>query len=345
VTRPTCLLAFEAPETCARRLVAAGMPEARAREVASYLDQAHDIRPELPALEAAFAARGLAFRAVPLDGLDGALRVTAPEATLVWPLTDGFAFFRGSAAPALALARGARGFGAPADLYFLAQDKHRSGAAMAAHSVPVPASGLLRGARTLVEPPASPAGWFVKPNRLGAKIGIWEDSRARSPDEARSLAVRIHEHYGDDALVQAYAPGVNVRVSFLDVDGKHDMGRLGIYAVDAGGDFQTMADSLDLYRAGAGRTNIPRLDNLDVTRPRAAARIRGTVARLADGLGLRQVFSCDLRLHADNRLALLEFEVSPGLPSYDFRAYCDGVWGLTLAEAMAEAAARALLPR
>ena len=56
-------------------------------------------------------------------------------------------------------------------------------------------------------------------------------------------------------------------------------------------------------------------------------------------LGLRDVFSMDFRVEADDTVHLIEFEVGPGLPCFDFRAYCRAQWGLTLAEAMAETAA------
>ena len=40
------------------------------------------------------------------------------------------------------------------------------------------------------------------------------------------------------------------------------------------------------------------------------------------GLGLRDVFSIDFRVEADDSVHLIEFEVCPGLPCFDFRAYC-----------------------
>ena len=61
-----------------------------------------------------------------------------------------------------------------------------------------------------------------------------------------------------------------------------------------------------------------------------------------EGLGLRDVFSFDLRVEADDTVHLIEFEVCPGLPCFDFRAYCRGQWGMSLADAMATAAATRL---
>ena len=42
---------------------------------------------------------------------------------------------------------------------------------------------------------------------------------------------------------------------------------------------------------------------------------------------------------------LIEFEVCPGLPCFDFRAYLRAAWGMSLAEAMAATAACRLAKR
>ena len=57
------------------------------------------------------------------------------------------------------------------------------------------------------------------------------------------------------------------------------------------------------------------------------------------GLGLKDVYSIDLRVEPDNTMHLIEFEIAPGLPCFDFRDYCRKQWKMTLAEAMAATAA------
>ena len=245
--KPKLILVHEPEKACFDRLVAEGHVPARAAEIASYLAQSTDLAREFDALAAACLARGLSFAPVALDDAAAALAGENPNTTMVWTLTDGVAYFRGGAAPALARLGGFRTIGADDALFALCQDKFRSGAVLGALGLPVPQAGLARNGEWLVEPPASPAGWFVKPNRLGAKIGIWPDSRTSDLGHALELSRRVFSAYRDDVVVQPYVAGRNVRASFLGLTPEVGVEALGIAFVDSGGDFQTMADSLALY--------------------------------------------------------------------------------------------------
>lgn len=345
MARPLLILVHEPPAACLARLLAAGFAENHAGEIASYLDQSTDLEPEFPAIGRECAARGLDFRAVALDDAPQALARAAPGETLVWTLTDGTAFFRGAAAPALARLHGLQSFGADEALFALAQDKFRSGAVLAALGLPAPPAGLLRGGEWLAPLPPSNHGWFVKPNRLGAKIGIWPDSHCRTQAEVPALSRRIFAAYRDEAVVQPYVGGRNVRASFLAVEPDAGPERLGVALVESGGDFQTMADSLALYgdtgaaARAAGRAGRPALVPLAHSQPGADRRIREIAGALTTRLGLRDVFSLDFRVEGDGTVHLIEFEVCPGLPCFDFRDYCRVEWRHDLAAAMAQAAA------
>lgn len=346
--KPKLILVHEPERACFDRLVADGHVPERAAEIASYLAQSTDLAREFDAIAAACLARGLSFTPVALDDAAAALAGENPAATMVWTLTDGVAYFRGGAAPALARLGGFKTIGSDDSLFALCQDKFRSGAVLGALGLPVPPAGLARNGEWLVEPPASSAGWFVKPNRLGAKIGIWPDSRTSDLGHALELSRRVFSAYRDDVVVQPYVAGRNVRASFLGLTPEVSVEALGITFVDSGGDFQTMADSLALYgetgeaAKAAGHYAEPELVPVADGQPIADAGIRAIAERLMSGLGLRDVFSIDLRVEADNTVHLIEFEVCPGLPCFDFRAYCRQQWGLSLADAMAETAANRL---
>jgi D-alanine-D-alanine ligase-like ATP-grasp enzyme len=343
--KPRLILVHEPEKACFDRLVADGHLPERAAEISSYLAQSTDLAPEFDALATACEQRGFAFSPVELDGAAGVLAGADPETTLVWTLTDGIAYFRGGVAPALARLNGLRTIGGDDALFALCQDKFRSGAVLGALGLPMPPAGLARDGKWLAEPPASTAGWFVKPNRLGAKIGIWPDSRCQDLGHALELSRRVYADYRDDVVVQPYVAGRNARASFLGLKPDTGAEALGIAFVESGGDFQTMADSLALYGAtgeaakAAGQYVEPALEPVADTQPGAAATIRRIAERLTAWLGLRDVFSIDLRVEADDRVHLIEFEVCPGLPCFDFRDYCRAQWGLSLADAMAETAA------
>ncbi|MFK0691279.1 D-alanine:D-lactate ligase-like protein [Mesorhizobium sp. IMUNJ 23033] len=346
--QPKLILVHEPEKACFHRLVADGHAPERAAEISSYLAQSTDLVREFDALAAACHKRGLAFVPVALDDATGVLAGADPDTTLVWTLTDGIAYFRGGAAPALARLNGLGTIGADDALFALCQDKFRSGAVLAALGLPVPQAGLARDGSWLVEPPASADGWFVKPNRLGAKIGIWPDSRCHDLGHALELSGRVFTAYRDDVVVQPYVSGRNARASFLGLKPETGVEALGIAFVDSGGDFQTMEDSLALYgetgeaAKATGRYAEPVLVPVGASQPGADAKIRRIAERLIVGLGLRDVFSIDFRIEADDRVHLIEFEVCPGLPCFDFRDYCRQQWGLSLADAMAETAARRL---
>jgi len=344
VSLPKLLLAYETEAACRARLLGEGFEERHAFEISSYLAQSTDLATEFGQLDAACARFGVAFQPVELDSLDSVLAESEASTTLVWTLTDGIAYFRGSVAPALARLRGFQTFGSDDSLFALCQDKFRSGAVLHAIGLPCPRAGLARDGVWLVEPPASALGWFVKPNRLGAKIGIYPDSHVQQLEDALEISRRVHAAYRDDVLVQPYVGGRNVRASFLAVESSASLDRIGVSFVDSGGDFQTMQDSLALYgesgnaAKASGAYAQPELVDVALLLPHADQAIRVVAMQLMQTLGLRDVFSMDLRVEPDGTLHLIEFEVCPGLPCFDFRDYCSRIWGLSLPEAMAQAA-------
>lgn len=348
--KPTLILVFEPEEACRTRLAEQGLAPDRQIEISSYLAQSTDIALEFDEITAACAARGMEFLPVELDKAPALLAGADRGSTVVWTISDGIAYFRGGATPAMARLFGLRTVGSDDSLFALCQDKFRSGAVLAALGLPVPPSGVARDGVWLVEPPASEKGWFVKPNRLGAKIGIWPDSHCHSHEEALALSRRVFAAYGDAVVVQPYVPGRNARSSFLAL--RPDAGTEALFTafVDSGGDFQTMADSMALYgetgmqAKAAGLYVEPELVPLAATQPVAAAKVEAIARTLMSALGLRDVFSMDFRIEADDTVHLIEFEICPGLPCFDFRDYCRRQWGLSLADAMAETAL-ARLPR
>ncbi|MEQ1951338.1 D-alanine:D-lactate ligase-like protein [Mesorhizobium sp. CN2-181] len=346
---PQLVLVYEPEDACRALLAAQGFSERHALEISSYLAQSTDLALEFEAIKEACGKRGIRFVATALGDAGPVLASADPGTTLVWTLTDGVAYFRGGAAPALARLAGLSTIGADDSLFALCQDKFRSGAVLCALGLPVPPAGLARDGEWLAAPPASTSGYFTKPNRLGAKIGIWPDSRCGQADDALAISRRVFSAYRDDIVVQPYVAGRNVRASFLAVDPSAGIEALGAFFVDSGGDFQTMAESMALYGDTGATAKVegayvePELVAVAEGQPEADRRIRRIAAALMQGLGLRDVFSMDFRVEQDDTVHLIEFEVCPGLPCFDFRAYCAAQWNLSLPDAIAETAARRLI--
>ena len=345
------MLVYEPEADCRTRLSALNISEEHALQISSYLAQSTDMIPEFPTLKEACSLQGISFVALTLNSFAKSWDQFTSEETLVWTLTDGIAFFAGSLAPPLARLDGMKHIGAQVSTFTLCQDKFRAGAVLQALGIPMPATALVCDGN-FISPRSSLDGvesFFIKPNRLGSKIGIYENSHCHSINEALELSKRIFADYGDAAVLQAYVPGANVRASWLDVDGSGDLARhLGIWRVDSSRDFQTMEDSMALYGdTGAeakakGLYTELELINLRVENPTAATAILEIAKTLMQGLGLADVFSMDFRVEKDGKATLIEFEVCPGLPCFDFREYVKKTWNMPLPTAMATLAARIL---
>ena len=198
------------------------------------------------------------------------------------------------------------------------------------------------------------ASLFVKPNTLGAKIGIFADSRCTGLEAARDRAERIWRRYGDRAVAQPYLEGDDIRASYLDLGGAF-AAQLGLArleknpASETGGAFMTMRDNETLSGAsdtaggrggfGAARAAafVPRMIDLRADAPpETIASIEAGLARLVRLLRLTDIFSADFRLLADGTAMFLEFEVCPAVTIYDFQAYLRDVHGLSLGAALAK---------
>ena len=219
------VIAFESEDASRRRLEAFGYPPDVAAEIAVYLAQSTDLPLFADDIAQALREKGIVAEFLALDDLSARLRELAPlrDRTIVWTLNDGVRFYRGSSVPALARLEGFARFGSPAAAAHLCQDKFASLALASAAGLAVPPTRLMEGESEIAAlgdwpKPAGPL--FVKPNTLGAKIGIFADSLCRNASEANDRARRIWERYRDRALIQPFVEGDDVRVSFIDLGGE-----------------------------------------------------------------------------------------------------------------------------
>jgi hypothetical protein len=357
------IIAFETEDSARRRLEAFGYPPDVAAEIAVYLAQSTDLPLFVDEIAQALAREGIAAEFVALDEAPQRLLELAPQRdrTIVWAFTDGVRFYRGSSVPALTRLAGFARFGSPTTAAHLCQDKFASLALASAAGLPVPPTKLMEGDTEI----AALGEWarvsgplFVKPNTLGAKIGIFANSLCRDRSQADDRSRLIWERYRDRALVQPFVEGDDVRVSFIDLGGEF-ADQLGVERIvkdarsEAGGAFLTMKDNETLSgardtaggRGGFGASRpaafTPRMIDLrgedDERSRRAVALILDFSAHLARIVGLRDLFSIDFRIDADGRPTFFEFEVCPGVTIYDFQNYLRSRRGATLGGALANA--------
>lgn len=333
---------FETEAACRARLEARGIASPVAAEIAFYLAQATDFAALVEPITSRFAPLGIEVACLPLDPPEAWLSLLGGlerQRTMVWCLTDGFAWYRGSFVSSLAALLDVPQFGSPPATQHLCQDKFRCLALAQALGVPTPATVLVENGEPLTPVDVLPAGTplFVKPNTLGAKLGIEHDSRAATFAEALAVSRRIHARYGDRALIQSWIPGRDVRVSCMDLGGPGSV--MGSYEIrtDAAAGFPTLADSRRMTSLkAAGSTT-----GLDLRVHRLEEAVAGPVERaarhIARAAGLRDYFSFDFRLDAEGRPWFLEFEVCPAVTIYDFLTYLRDVHATDLPGALTRA--------
>jgi D-alanine-D-alanine ligase len=363
------LIIFESETACRQRLIEQGFAPDAAAEVARYLSQGTDLVAYYSRLQSVFEPLQIRvdFYEIGEHKRYLPLLQARPAQTLIWTMTDGFRYYRGSYVSALAAVLGVKTFGSGAQAQMICQDKFKSTMLIGAAGGRVPASTLARNDELLgprLEPDPGQA-LFVKPNTLGAKLGIVPGSKCYSLAEALAQSRRIWQRYRDAAIIQTYIPGYDVRVSFMDAARHEDGSRPGIYRLggvaqgETGGEFMTMGDTDTLLVSRAGSEtplNLPpgqplafRPEMIDLTRQPALAGVvsdiemqTAAVARLLD---LRDYYSVDIRVSDTAEVYVLEFEVCPAVTIYDFQTYLADAYGLDLSGALQRSLPRAFARR
>jgi len=356
------VIVYETEEAARARLIRYGYSAELANEIAVYLGQATDLPDFFEEITKTLYAEGLMVDFIELDALLARLpeMMSQRDSTILWTITDGIRFYRGSSISALSRMAGFARYGSPVAAQHICQNKFASLALAAAAGIPIAPTQLIKGSKLL----ASLGDWhqqqgpyFVKPNTLGAKIGIFSDSRCATLEEALDRTERLWVRYHDRALIQPFVAGDDVRISFMNV-GRGFRAQLGIEQLakdprsETGGEFMTMKDNETLSgardtagtRGGFGESReaafVPKMINLrkDGT-PRSVAavdQIETLAEKLAGLLELRDYFSIDVRIDGAGKPTMFEFEICPGITIYDFQNYLKTTHSLSLGAALAQ---------
>ena len=181
MTLSTAVIAYETEEAARRRLEAFGYAPEIAAEIAVYLAQSTDLPGFVEEIADALGSNG--------DRSPSSLRSMACRSglsdleprraeTIVWALTDGVRFYRGSSVPALAQLEGFARFGSPSTAAHLAQDKFASLALASAAGLAVPPTRLMEGESEI----AALGDWR---GRLGAAVRQAQHARRQDRDLRR----------------------------------------------------------------------------------------------------------------------------------------------------------------
>jgi D-alanine-D-alanine ligase len=361
------VVVYETQASCEARLGRFGFGSDVAAEIAVYLAQSADLPEYFEEIREALAAEGAAVDFVELDALADLLPtlVARADRTLLWSQTDGIRFYRGSSAPFAARLTGVARYGSSPFAQALCQNKFQCLALAETAGVTISPTLLLEGRETLarlgrLDP--SERGFFVKPNTLGGKIGIFADSRCSSLAEARERAQRLWDRYRDRAVVQPFVEGDDVRLSFMDVGGAF-ADQLGPARLvkqpgsETGGAFMTMKDNQTLSGAkdlrgarggfglGHAAAFTPDMVDLRAEKDERSRRARAAIAeqaeRLARLVGLADYFSMDFRIDETGAPTFFEFETCPAVTIYDFQTYLRSIHDLSLGAALARSMRRA----
>ncbi|MFA7331660.1 MAG: D-alanine--D-alanine ligase [Candidatus Delongbacteria bacterium] len=175
----------------------------------------------------------------------------------------------------------------------LAMDKERTRFWLSALGIPVAAGRLVpRGAN----PADLPAGVLVvKPNRMGSSVGV---SIVEERAELKRALEQVFE-LGDDALVEAYIPGRELTVAWLDGEA---LPPVEIRPRDGGW--------YDYRRKYSGGTDYLCPAELD---PRLVTRLADWTRRLNASLGCRGATRTDWRLDPAGEAFCLEINITPGM--------------------------------
>jgi len=243
---------------------------------------------------------------------------------LIFNLAEEFADIRQAVyVPALGEAFGVGVTGGSTESLFLAQHKARAKAVLSAAGLPCPEGVCVEPGRSL-DASALPSGaYIVKPACTDASEGIEADCVVTLPSlEAEALVRRVHERFGQPALVERFIPDRELNVSIVEIAGRPcvmPLAEIDFSAFAAGQprivDYEAkwVADSF-------GYNNTPRKIPAELSEE-AADEIRTLAVKAWQALDCRDYARVDFRLDESGRPYVLEVNPNPDIsPDAGFAA-------------------------
>lgn len=213
--------------------------------------------------------------------------------------------------PALCESFGVGCTGSSAESLFLALNKVHAKAVLQAAGLPVPPGAHVEPGLSLDAAALPPGRYIVKPACTDASEGIEADSVIDIPSpHADTLVRRIHERFGQAAVVERFIPDRELNVSVIEHGGKPRVMPLAEIDFSA---FNADQPKIVDYAAkwlpdSFGFNNTPRKIPADLPEP-VAQEVRDLAVRAWAALSCRDYARVDFRL--DERMQPYVLEVNP----------------------------------
>ena len=267
--------------------------------------------------------------------MDSFWRQSHGRGAIFWNVTDGVSGFKGSHVVSLATLLDIPYFGSPPFAQAIAQDKYKLYLLCQALGIPVPASALVEGGEVLNSfiDADSQGPYFVKPNSLGNKIGLYRNSLQQSFPSAVRHAETIGAEIHDRMVIQKFVEGVEVRLSFINATS--DEPRFGYDLVDDAkvpGNYISFSERDSKYEVFEDFqlwTGMP-----DAARMRAMEIMARSVLTLANHIRLKDYFTFDFRLDSNGLPWMIDFNPGAFLCGADVEGYASHNLGMPLGSAI-----------
>lgn len=190
----------------------------------------------------------------------------------------------------------------------LTLDKHRTKEAVAALGVPTPRSFLIEDYADLADIPASswPIPAIVKPNFEGSSKGVSGHSIAHDPSEVPLLVSKMLARFDAGVLVEAFVPGRDVTVPWLELVGALPAAEYSFG--DAPADAQQIYDYELKQDGGAVEVQTPAK-----LAPALARKLARMSERIVAALNVRDLARLDFRITPNGEPYFLEINALPSL--------------------------------
>ncbi len=243
---------------------------------------------------------------------------------LIFNLAEEFADIRQAAyVPVLCESFGVGCTGSSTESLVLAQNKARAKAVLAAAGLPCPEGVCVEPGRSFDASALPPGVYIVKPACTDASEGIEADSVVDLPSiEAEALVRRVHERFGQPAVVERFIPDRELNVSVVEVGGRPRVMPLAEidFSAFAEGKPRIVDYEAKWVVGSFGFNNTPRKIPADL--PEATAdEVRELAVRAWTALDCRDYVRVDFRLDECGRPYILEVNPNPDIsPDAGFAA-------------------------